>query len=229
MAKKETFQGEEYLFMIYVFVISGVSLQSDNKFIRHLWNLYRCLIVVHFIMIQLQFVMILQRFENFESVFKGLNTSLGSMLIHVRSFITWKYQNVYCKVRHMEKLSTNDSETQQIRVQAKSSINRMLNLFTANVAFQTIVAIMTSPDYEPLKIPFDMSYLNPLVRSKLERIYESLLLVYSHLESVNFLTIYIPMVELTCELKVISKAFSTIFRVNLRTKNQKHSGSSLKT
>lgn len=97
----------------------------------------------------------------------------------------------------------------------------MLNLFTANVAFQTIVAIMTSPDYEPLKIPFDMSYLNPLIKSELERIYESLLLEYSHLESVNFLTIYIPMVELTCELKVVSKAFSTIFPCKSQVKKSK--------
>ncbi|EDS44717.1 Odorant receptor 7a [Culex quinquefasciatus] len=69
-----------------------------------------------------------------------------------------------------------------------------------------------SPNYAPIAFPISLTQLSPAMKRTVRKIYESLLLVYSHLGSVNFLAIFIPIIELLCELKIIRNSFAGIFQ-----------------
>ncbi|XP_052564956.1 uncharacterized protein LOC128093149 [Culex pipiens pallens] len=81
-----------------------------------------------------------------------------------------------------------------------------------SVTAQILSATLTSPNYAPIAFPINLTLLSPAMKRTVRKIYESLLLVYSHLGSVNFLAIFIPMIELLCELKIIRHSFAGIFQ-----------------
>lgn len=208
-------QPVEELFMNYVFTVSGVCLNSENRWARIVWNVFRTIMAMHYLLFDVRFMQILRSWSSFETVFHGFNNIFGCTIIYFRLLVIWNTQNVYRRARQFaRKCDFEDLGPQhvEIRTRGRKIIRGSVYFFMTSVTAQILSATLTSPNYAPIAFPINLTQLSPAMKRTVRKIYESLLLVYSHLGSVNFLAIFIPMIELLCELKIIRNSFAGIFQ-----------------
>lgn len=209
-------------FMTYALAMSGIHLESRSKLIQLSWHAYRMLLASHYLLVWYKFALIVRKTHTFEAVFQGINTNIASSFVYLRAFVIWKSLDCYRQSRnfiHPQSFQMDVQKTSTLRREAKEKINCALKICMTNVVVQIYLALFMSPEYEPLNFPFNLCYLSPNLHNISKRVYESILLVFSHLESVNFLTIYIPLVELHYELKIVQRSFKkTIMRKSNRNR-----------